>query len=322
MRSILFLFFSLTILLYFQSCSYKSSDRHENPIRAHVAYFCSYDTVFEIFPVIPETTESISDLPDSLIIVPGFYKVDNKIYAFQNEGLHRISVYGALNIQRIVFHEDYMAYMSSLSWIFSHGNLDRTVDFNYLLEKAKTRKLYSTCYYISELAIYLLNGSGFSARMVMGITLDEHNEYDNGHNLVEVFDDELMKWIVFDLDNNCYFSSSDKPLSFIELIQKIDADEYKIVAISSDNKIQNPWTEESGEFDLTFILEYMFLDEQKLRNWYKRVLQVPLISDNEVYYYPDWYDSNNDERIISYSESFRKLGFSEYLNKLYAVPID
>ena len=43
------------------------------------------------------------------------------------------------------------------------------------------------------------------ARFVLTLTLDPWNSYDNGHSMIEVYREDLKKWVLYDVDENAYF---------------------------------------------------------------------------------------------------------------------
>ncbi len=72
------------------------------------------------------------------------------------------------------------------------------------------------CGYISKFAHELLDELGIKSRIVYRHTLHNLTGYDDGHVMIEVFRDDLKKWVLYDIDNNCYFIKNKTPLSFVE----------------------------------------------------------------------------------------------------------
>ena len=173
------------------------------------------------------------DIPDKLIISKGKYTFNGKTYDLHKEGIYRFVFPGVENKQRIVFEKNIDALLSSIAWIFSHGNLDDEKTDEQILKKSLYSKISATCGTISEWTINLLNENGIKARLVSSLTLESWNSYDNGHILIEVFKPDLKKWVVYDIDNDAYFTSNEIPLSLIEFVDKIPKDDFTIESLIS-----------------------------------------------------------------------------------------
>jgi hypothetical protein len=65
--------------------------------------------------------------------------------------------------------------------------------------------------------------------------------------------------------------------------------------------------------------DYSFISEEanvNIRDWYRRVMQVPLIFDASAKKY-FFMDQGNKDRIESYSASYQFINKSEFLNRFY-----
>ena len=192
----------------------------------------------EKIELISEKSEKWNEkIPEKLIIPKGKYIFDGKTYDLEKEGIYRFVLPGVENKQRIVFEKNIDALLSSIAWIFSHGNLDDEKTDKEILKKSLYSKISATCGTISEWTINLLNENGVKARIVSSLTLESWNSYDNGHILIEVFKPDLKKWVVYDIDNDAYFTSNKIPLSLIEFVDKIPKDDFTIEYIARRNDI-------------------------------------------------------------------------------------
>lgn len=274
-------------------------------------YYANLTTTSVIYPTL---NPSGVNLPTSLIIHSGTYTFNGKSYELNNEGLYRFINPLNSNLQRIVYDEngDTDVLLSSLSWIVTHGNLHDSEPMGNLSEIALSSKLYLTRGNFALWAHDILNQHSIKSRLVTSLTLDEWNEYDNGHTLLEVYKENLNKWVVYDIDNNSTFYDNFLQLTFIELVRRIPDDNYEIVYIANDTTL-NPsgFKDEETDYNFAFIAEgYM----SSIRNWYKRVLQVPMIRDGKIYYH---YDLENLDKINEYSRSYDYMDKKQFMEKFY-----
>lgn len=296
----------VSISIIFLSCN-RNTDENNTASDLKNDFLIYRSVLDSVHIILPNTNSEISTpLIENLIIATGNYNFSGQSYSFNDEGLYRILDFSSINYQRIVFEKDIFLFLSSLSWIVSHGSSDNYLTNDELSIKAKNNKLYLTCGHISRWALSLLEDINIPAREVMTLTLREWNKRSNGHNMIEVYFDG--KWTVFDLDNNCYFTKQNKLLSAQDLLNIIEDGSYSIESLANDSKIQNPWiTKKKPNYDNTFYAEYILTSEESLRAWYAEVIQVLLIKENESFYFSAKDDSIYNARIKSYSKNIREL---------------
>ncbi|WP_431064164.1 transglutaminase domain-containing protein [Methylotuvimicrobium sp.] len=256
-----------------------------------------------------------SHMPTDLIVPKGSYQLGDSGfgYTLNREGLYRFVVPNRKNIQKIVFESDIDALLSAIAWIVTHGNADDKKTFDELTEKAKTSKLFITCGNISEWAKIVLSEKGIKARVVGGITLDDWNDYDNGHRMLEVYRAELDKWLVYDLDNNTYFIDrlSKKPLNVVEFSARVASRDYQVVSLSADTRVDISAFQAKNGYDYGFFAEAINAD---LATWYARVMQVPLINDDGRYYF---FDSEHRKKLEGYRPYYKYIEKAVFLKKFY-----
>tara|TARA_Y100000996_G_scaffold412081_1_gene397408 strand:+ start:83 stop:1024 length:942 start_codon:yes stop_codon:yes gene_type:complete len=263
------------------------------------------------------SNEDGNELPDDLVIPKDKYIFSGNTYNLDKEGVYRFVNPGKYNIQRIVFEKDLNALLSSIAWIYSHGNNDDEKEYSEILQKAKNEKIFATCGTISNWSVQFLKEFGVKARIVAVLTLDDWNSYDNGHILVEVYREELKKWILYDVDNDAYFTNNGIPLSLLEFTKQVKNDNYEIKFIAKKNDVDTSnFVDKTNDYDYSFLVEARFLDEDTRRKWYKRVFQVPMIIDKKFSYF---FDKNNMTKILSYSSFYRYLEENEFLEKFYKI---
>ena len=277
--------------------------------------FVTHHLFLDVSFILPVEEAGLS-LPEDLVISPGKYNFAGKIYDLEEAGLYRfIDVSNNRNEQRIVYKNNLNSFLSAIAWIVSHGNLDDDKSVAELTQKATKSKLFLTCGGITSWVSSLLNEVDIQSRQVSSLTLQEWNNYNNGHTMIEIFRPDYQKWILYDLDSNAYFLREGTPLSLVEFIDCLDEDSYKIRYLAVDTKVAiSHYLDKYNYYDYGFFSESIFLTENLLRQWYRCVIQVPII-DN--YFYTD---ENNCSRVKSYygePSSLVCLNKEEFIKKFY-----
>ncbi len=279
-----------------------------------VAYHMYGVNVTKIFPIQydnhPPTRYT---LPSTLVIEPGYWDFHDQTFDLGDEGMYRFIRPGFENQQRIVYGHDIPVLLSSVAWIHSHGNSDNEKTFDEQERKAVSSKLFMTCGSISSFAHDLLKRENIESRIVTMMTLDDLNTYDNGHVMIEVWDDILGKWVVYDLDNNVFFTSDGNPLNLYELLPLVATDDYEIEYLSNDARLDVS-NFISGNFDYSLYSESVLADEQSMRDWYKRVIQVMFVKEGGYYFTNELV---HKDRVQSYSDRYKFLDREEF-DKFYA----
>jgi len=295
--------------LYFENEKNSTSIVHYSPIVFH-----SYLTkTNQLEPVV---TEDFLEIPDTLIINPGKYFFEDKIYEISSEGLYKFISPQEYNMQRIVYKNNTDALISSVAWIYSHGNSDNRLSIDEINEKAMSGKIFATCGAISNWMKETLEEQNIPVRIVSTLTLEEWNSYDNGHTMVEIYRNEYNGWILYDLDNNAYFEKNNKPLSLIEFTEAVKKNEsYKIVKIANDIALDISNFETKQGYNYALLFDHVYGNEESLREWYKRVIQVPMIKENEKSYF---FDNKNKEKILEYSNSYSYISEQDFFKKFYS----
>ena len=259
--------------------------------------------------------EGGTKLPDELVIPKGKYIFSGKTYNLDMEGIYRFTNPGKFNKQRIIFKNDIDALLSSIAWIYSHGNKDDEKSYSDILTKAKNEKVFATCGSISNWSVQFLKKYKVKSRIVAVLTLDEWNSYDNGHILIEVFREELNKWVLYDMDNDAYFTNNNNPLSLLEFMKYVKDDKYEINFIAKKNDVDTSnFVDKKNNYDYGFLIEARFLDENTRRKWYKRVFQVPMIIDGGDSYF---FNNEKKEKILEYSSFYKFLDEEKFLKRFY-----
>lgn len=266
--------------------------------------------------IVPSTSyENSVNLPPSLIILPGKFNFHGISYELKKEGLYRFVYPGKENQQRIVYEKNVDALLSSIAWIYAHGNSDDEKSYSEINAKALHSKIFATCGSISEWTCRLLESTGIRCRIISTLTLEPWNSYDNGHIMIEVYRKDYNKWVVYDLDNNSYFSSKGTPLSLIEFAEHAANENYEINYIASNSNVDFAnFIDNETNYDYAFLLEARFANDYSRKQWYKRVMQVPMVVDGKYNYF---FNDTNISRVQSYSNYYKHLNKKQFLEKFY-----
>lgn len=241
-----------------------------------IAYRCLFEECEDV-PICVECTYEI--LPDTLIVKCGNYKVFDNIYSLNKNGLYRFIQLCGNSRQVIVYEGDVDDLMSALSWITVHGNDDNALSLKEKYYKALHQKLVINCGHVALWASAILCEEGIKNRIVTTLTLDEWNSYDNGHTMLEVYKENIGQWAVYDIDNGLAFYSESNSMNILELCEAVCQEKpYQIQQLSSAARYAN-----SSEYYL--LVEKDLSGETNIRKWFKRVLQVPLIRNEDGSYY-------------------------------------
>lgn len=260
--------------------------------------------------------EDCPSLPDSLIIPPGTYQFRGQAFELQEEGLYRFLEVGEEQQQRIVYQADLHALLSGIAWIVSHGNSDHGKSHDVLAEEAKARKIFITCGPVSGWSISVLGDHGIRARSATSLTLENWNTYDNGHAMIEAYRKDIGKWVLYDVDGNCFFTWRETPLSLVEFAYAVMSDlPYEIEYLANDTRLDvSNFKGKDGKADYAFFCERM---NAAVRQWYRRIVQVPMLHDAKIG--RCFFDAANRERIESYSKSFKYLEKDEFRRTFYGA---
>lgn len=280
-----------------------------------IVYHAVYTNVEIINPNL--NSNKFNDLPDSLIIPSGDYRFEGKIYALDDEGLYRFISPLNNNAQRIVFDgKNINALMSAVSWIYSHGNSDSTKTFEEINSKALNSKIFGTCGKISVWIQKILESHNIKSRIVQTLTLDQWNTYDNGHTMIEIYREDLNQWVLYDLDNNLYFSRNNEPLSLFDFMDAVSENSYEMNFLASDTTLDISNFKSDEGYDYAFYAESVYSSDDTLKKWYSRVIQVPMISEDKFSYFTTDTEEKR-QRMESYASHHKFLTNSEFLSKFY-----
>ena len=153
-------------------------------------------------------------------------------------------------------------------------------------ERAVDRPLYTTCGPVSAWAVELLKEAGFTARLVMVMTLDKWNATDNGHTFVEVR--QRGGWVAYDIHRKVRWTDdSGRGLSMVEWIDRVPSHDYRIVPLLAP------------------------VDGGALRRQDARYAQVPFVRAGRWLWFPS--QGRRTASILKYSSGHRVLPRDRWL---------
>ncbi|MBW3539426.1 MAG: transglutaminase-like domain-containing protein [Planctomycetes bacterium] len=239
-------------------------------------------------------------LPDSLVVLPGRYLVEDGTIDLSRDGVYRVLRLGSDSRQRVVCRGGVARALELIGWLWTYGNADEGVSLGELRRRARRKKLSVLCGTSALLAVSVLEDLGIRARLVMTLSDGPWNHFDNGHTLVEAFD-PASGWVLFDPSFKCVFEARGRRLVLPAFLEAVRRDlPYRIVATCGGPKLGYFRTK---GFDYTFWAEERFSCETALRSWYRRVAGFPVILDSGVYRYGAGAD--DAARLDAYFRHFR-----------------
>lgn len=190
----------------------------------------------------------------------------------------------------------------------THGVSDDRATIERKNRKALHRKLICSCGYASLWVSSVLKKFNIDSRLVVGLTLDKWNSYDNGHTMLEIRVDN--KWIVYDVTNHVFFKSESHLLNMYELCDIVSEHRsYEIIFLTGSPQYDS-------NASLAWLYESTMSNEECLRKWYERVFQVPLIAQGNKFYF---YDVMNKNKVESYSYSYCYMEKDKFMEEFYYI---
>jgi len=179
----------------------------------------------------------------------------------------------------------------------THGPRDDRRPTEWLLSQVIQRKhIEITCGTCSIMSDEFLEAAGVRSRCVTTLTLDKWNSDDNGHTLIEVLVNGA--WAVVDIDQKCYITDHrGKLVNLRQICAMVQSGKpYHIVPIGKHK-----------------------VDAEKMRSWYKRVLQVPMVMEKRGKAWVIWFtDCADNKRVASYRHNYKHMPRAEFMKLFYS----
>lgn len=185
-----------------------------------------------------------------------------------------------------------------------HGTRDNVYTPEQLVAKIQNGERVSvTCTTVSTMAKIILEQHGFQSRNVLTLTAGAWDGDNDGHSMLEVWDESNQKWTLFDLDNNVQILIHGKAATIVDFTQAVAANDYQLFYLSGDQAFDPSWQDQD-----------INPKEFNLRAWYQHVIQIPSIKDGDFYYFPN---NQETDRIENYFQSMRGMDQSQFQNLFY-----
>lgn len=166
--------------------------------------------------------------------------------------------------------QDAFLVLDTVTQVHLHGYKDNYVSTAKAIEICKKRKLHMTCQPICYFTRDILSSHGISARPVHYVTAEKRNGWNDGHCMLEVWDNE--RWVLVDMTTRLVFEKDGALLSAKEFLRP-DFNEIHPIRFS-DALVLAYGDLVYNKIDLTQWLESTFLNEYNLKNWYSRICQT------------------------------------------------
>lgn len=198
---------------------------------------------------------------------------------------------------------------SCLKYIASrhiHAHDDDNMSYEEAKKVIKKRKLKMTCGGISNFTEKYLQEKGFQCRFILTLTLDEWNDYNNGHSMVEVYQHD--RWELWDIDLKNYFVFENKRVD-AKTFCTIHYMPYKIIRFCKDPMFSDD--------DKNNWIALLTMTDKKFKELYARVCQIPMVRENGIFYFTA--DEQDRKRVESYPYSgpFCYLEKKEFEDRFY-----
>ena len=187
-----------------------------------------------------------------------------------------------------------------------HAPDDDRLSYEQAKKEMEHRKLRMTCGAISQFTERYLQEHGVACRFILTLTLDEWNDFNNGHSMVEVYQHD--RWELWDIDQKKYFKFEGKRVD-AKTFCTIHYMPYEIVRFSKHSIL--PGEDENNWLGVITSTDY------GRRAWYARVCQIPMVRVNGIFYFTS--DEQDRKRIESYPYCgpFKFLEKKEFEERFY-----
>lgn len=170
-----------------------------------------------------------------------------------------------------------------------HAGDDDYLSYEEAKKVIKKRKLRMTCGSISNFAVNYLTEKGIKCRFILTLTLEEWNNNNNGHSMVEVY--HKGRWYLLDIDLKNIFLLNGQQIDANTFCKISDSESFEIVKFCN-GEVMAPDQRNTWFGDL-------FSTEEGFRWFYKRCCQVNMIREKGgVFFFTS--DQKNASRILSY----------------------
>lgn len=167
-----------------------------------------------------------------------------------------------------------------------HSFCDDHLPYEEAKEIIKIRPLKMSCGAFSYFSMRYLKERGIKCRFILTLTLDEWDDRNNGHSMIEIY--EKGKWTLWDIDLKNIFVFKGKHLNAKKFCRLSQNGNYEIVKFCPGNIVddENSWYGKA------------FSTEKSFRKFYKRCCQILMVENEGIFYFTS--EFKDIARILSY----------------------
>ena len=138
--------------------------------------------------------------------------------------------------------------------------------------------------------MHALHAVGGKARVVHSYTDAACNSYNNGHTMLEVWDEKTNSYVLVDTDKKTSFSLNDAPVNLFDFSQAIVQQKPYAIGCPSNAAMLDAvgFTNDVGNFDYGALELFWGSSPEAMRLFYQRVASFPAISEEGVLYVCAW----------------------------------
>lgn len=251
---------------------------------------------------------------NSLIIDENYLEKFKELTGSSELGIYLFNFPFKSNYQRIILGDDLIQNALIISSIIVRSNQDDSLPLDRLETLSTSRFVGLTCTKACKFVQYLLKKINVKSRVALTLTSLSENYYNDGHTLLEVYDDIQKKYFVVDIDKKCYFThEKGNKLNAYELCKSVQEDcVINIQSYHSHNMVD--WLSfKSDDYSFQFLEQMFYSNKEQQLNLYKRICQVLVFSDGDNYFSSDTGLSLDNNWKIK----VQLLQESEFLKKYY-----
>jgi len=250
------------------------------------------------------------EIEDLDLVATGVERVEfeGKVYPLKQEGLYRFVKFpsGVTNLIARRDKDSLLPVLRGLSQLHIHGKKHDALQD--AAQKLKTMPwVIQTCGPTRNLAYTVLRTqAGFWPRSIDTLTGETLSGFDDGHNLLEVYDPVRKKRILADIDMGLLFKKGDTFLDAYELWKIIrEKGDFELVRLSR--------VEIDPEFSVAVYSRLQAASPGRIKDWYRRVFQVIAIEGDAL----TWDDASRERVTDLWGASAIKAGRAEWVKKHY-----
>ena len=246
------------------------------------AFFFRDGSPVELAPVAGAARKScaLAELP-LVLTGPCAVTTGGLTFRLDQEGMYRIgNLSSKETAHTILYRGDLWRFAGHLSRLQVHGWRHDGESLARWTERARKGRLSISCGNIVRFVAHHLAARGHRARVVQLVTLEEHNGYDDGHVLMEVFDPRAKRWVLYDPDMKCRFKHGGRYLNLGEAVALYRKGRSAVLEHFCPPAIDT-YAEEGGgreHAQYSLLFEWAFRDAASRQSWYRRMLQVPIVN--------------------------------------------